>query len=173
MDHRLHGSASGLYLGNREAAALSGLRRRHEDGQTNIGLTPTRQSQCGHVWAHAPQRARAKSAAANRLGGPAWTQGISHSVPSPETQAPRKNAGCTEAQAEPATRVMRPVHEIDVSNFVTKAELAQAMANLEHKFQIAFTKLKRKIIRWLITTLAIQSFVVVGFMIMMIRVYGH
>jgi hypothetical protein len=85
-------------------------------------------------------------------------------------------AGFTEGQAEAVTRLVYKAREIDLANVATKADLATTKAELLVK--LAETKsetlnklaeTKSEILKWMVGTIGVQTVVILGTVVTLIR----
>jgi len=78
-----------------------------------------------------------------------------------------KAAGFTDAQAEAVTRVVRNARTIDLWNLATKADMA-ALAS-KHDLQAALAETKVELLKWMVGTIGIQTVVIIGAVIALVR----
>ena len=69
-----------------------------------------------------------------------------------------KAAGFTNEQAEAVTQAVRDAQSVDLSNLATKADL-----------QIGLAEIKADILKWIVSTIGIQTVVIVGAVIALVR----
>nr|WP_294528265.1 hypothetical protein [uncultured Rhodopila sp.] len=74
-------------------------------------------------------------------------------------------AGFTEGQAEAVTRLVYKVQEINLSNLATKADLTTTKAEL----LVKLAETKSEILKWMIGTIGVQTVVILGTMVTLIR----
>jgi len=72
-----------------------------------------------------------------------------------------KAAGFTDAQAEAVTRVVRDAQSVDVSNLATKADL-----------QVGLAETKAEILKWMVGSIGIQTVVIIGAVVALMRMGG-
>jgi hypothetical protein len=131
-----------------------------------------RQTQCGLGFSHARTRTHALTAELRRNAGSTWGVNLSPG-PAHEVALKRKPSGNAQTQTQPVTHVVTQVPSIDVSNFVTKSELAQAIAGVRADYQLAFKAFKRQIMRWVFGAMALQTIVFVVAMVVMFQMFGR
>ncbi len=68
-----------------------------------------------------------------------------------------KAAGFTEDQAEAVTRVVRRAQDVDLSSLATKTDLAETKAG---------------ILKWMVSTIGLQTVVIIGAVIALVRMGG-
>jgi hypothetical protein len=89
-----------------------------------------------------------------------------------------KAAGFSDAQAEAVTRVVRNARTIDLWNLATKADLAVLATKADLQLGLATAKAdlaetKAEIIKWMVSTIGIQTVVIIGAVIALVRVVPH
>jgi hypothetical protein len=85
-------------------------------------------------------------------------------------------AGFTDEQAEAVTRVVKNARTIDLWSLATKADLIPLaskadMTPLATKIELAETK--AEIIKWMVSTIGIQTIVIIGAVIALVRMVPH
>lgn len=65
-----------------------------------------------------------------------------------------KAAGFTDEQAEAVTRVVRRAQDVDLSNLATRTDLAETTAEIR---------------KWMVGTLGVQTMVIVGAVVTLVR----
>jgi hypothetical protein len=92
-------------------------------------------------------------------------------------------AGFTENQAEAVTRVVYKARDIDLSHLATKADIGETKASIgETKADLAATKAellvklaetKSEILKWMVGTIGVQTVVILGTMVTLIRLLAR
>jgi hypothetical protein len=72
-----------------------------------------------------------------------------------------KAAGFTDDQAEAVTRVVRNAQSLDLSSLATKTDL-----------QVGLAETKADILKWMVGTIGIQTVVIIGAVIALVRMSG-
>jgi lipoate synthase len=72
-----------------------------------------------------------------------------------------KAAGFTDEQAEAVTRVVRNAQDVDLSNLVTKTDL-----------QVGLAETKAEILKWMVSSIGVQTVVIIGAVIALVRMSG-
>jgi hypothetical protein len=86
-------------------------------------------------------------------------------------------AGFTDEQAEAVTRVVRKAQDMDLSNLTTKTDLAVVATRLDLQLGLVATKTelaetKAEILKWMVGSIGIQTVVIIGAVIALVRVSG-
>ena len=84
-----------------------------------------------------------------------------------DTHAELKAAGFTDEQAEAVTRVVRNAQAVDMSSLTTKTDLTP----LATKIDLAETK--AEILKWMVSSIGIQTVVIIGAVIALVRTAPH
>jgi hypothetical protein len=78
-----------------------------------------------------------------------------------------KAAGFTDDQAEAVTRVVRNAQAVDLSSLATKADLTP----LATKIDLAETK--AEVLKWMVSSIGVQTVVIIGAVIALVRMAPH
>ncbi len=81
-----------------------------------------------------------------------------------------KAAGFTDEQAEAVTRVVRNAQNVDLSNLATKTDLAVFATKAD--LQVGLAETKAEILKWMVGTIGIQTVVIIGAVIALVRMGG-
>jgi hypothetical protein len=81
-----------------------------------------------------------------------------------------KAAGFPDEQAEAVTRVVRDAQSMDLSSLATKTDLA-AFAT-KRDLQVGLAETKAEILKWMVGTIGIQTVVIIGAVIALVRMGG-
>ena len=82
-----------------------------------------------------------------------------------------KAAGFTDQQAEAVTRVVRQAQDVDLSNLATKADLAATERALRADFQVGLAETRAEILKWMVGTIGVQTVVIVGAVVALVRLF--
>jgi hypothetical protein len=77
-----------------------------------------------------------------------------------------KAAGFTDEQAEAVTRVVRTAQSIDLSSLATKTDLAVFATKVD------LAETKAEILKWMVSTIGVQTVVIIGAFIALVRMAG-
>jgi hypothetical protein len=85
-------------------------------------------------------------------------------------------AGFTDEQAEAVTRVVKNARTIDLWNLATKADLAALASKADltpFATKVEMAETKAEIIKWMVSTIGIQTIVIISALIALVRMVPH
>jgi hypothetical protein len=85
-------------------------------------------------------------------------------------------AGFTDEQAEAVTRVVHDAWGVEFASLATKVDLAEVRAAMEIGLAAAKVDLaqaKSEILKWLVGSIGLQTVVILGAVITLVRLIGH
>jgi len=78
-------------------------------------------------------------------------------------------AGFSQDQAEAVTRLVYKARDVDLSNLATKADLAATKAELLATLQVSLAETKADILKWMVGTVGVQTVVILGAVVTIVR----
>jgi hypothetical protein len=98
-----------------------------------------------------------------------------------------KAAGFTDEQAEAVTRLVRDARTVDLSSLATKTDLAPLATKIEQaetkselkteltetkaELKIALAETKTEILKWMVSSIGIQTVVIIGAVVALVRMH--